>query len=752
MSVKRSPDDFFQAESCLTGGVRPDCDPDPPTKRFCLAEDAIQSHDVNSLLPPGSYDNGWHSTTTADEDNLNAGRMGTTENGPLDARLPHPDEQPPESLSPATSDLMQQQQPAHCFLSACRLEQQRVVAFDHNYNTPGPDHDQRHATREGSAVPKHVSRFCGSVDSDSNEVDVVGLDPEAAAHSLRQSDGREAAFPKVVSDASCCVSDEKDSAASSGLPSDDSDSLSSGGSEDAPTASSSCSSTSLSVGTKSLLLQRPGTRGKKSVNFTGVTVYYFPRSQGFTCVPSQGGSTLGMDTKHVQARSFSLEDHAEEKKKVHKEMIVRQRRFAKLYQKQHSAASTSESEDVSDDDLSDVSDSEVELDSCYFLQPVPLRQRRALLRSCGVRRIDSFEKEECRDIRASREFCGCDCRLMCEPDTCQCAMAGIKCQVDRLSFPCGCTQDGCGNENGRVEFNPLRVRTHFVHTLMRLEQERKNEQQHSHTLTRRHGQDALQSDSSSDSTSSPCHRFPHTFSQTDVPQPHPASGSFSPSMPVTRSRTHSLPADAVDHALAAAAEYQSFSTDDSSYSEDSEDEMTSDEERSLRAACAPRTGSSNTPFHRTAQPLVPVSSYSAPIEYQNQVYLKQAVHCYPVDAVTAAAYQSADAFAYGPTLIFANDQMQQQLPQQPQSSNDSSVTSQPAAQADVSRSDSAMRSSAQGDHHYADLSVPPDGTAFLMQQSDGRPGQCEAGQPQSVCTADGFGDILKESLVDAAVS
>ena len=32
---------------------------------------------------------------------------------------------------------------------------------------------------------------------------------------------------------------------------------------------------------------------KKSVSFDDVTVYYFPRVQGFTCVPSQGGSTLG---------------------------------------------------------------------------------------------------------------------------------------------------------------------------------------------------------------------------------------------------------------------------------------------------------------------------------------------------------------------------------------------------------------------------------------------------------------------------
>lgn len=32
---------------------------------------------------------------------------------------------------------------------------------------------------------------------------------------------------------------------------------------------------------------------KKNVCFANVTVYYFPRTQGFTCVPSQGGSTLG---------------------------------------------------------------------------------------------------------------------------------------------------------------------------------------------------------------------------------------------------------------------------------------------------------------------------------------------------------------------------------------------------------------------------------------------------------------------------
>lgn len=47
-------------------------------------------------------------------------------------------------------------------------------------------------------------------------------------------------------------------------------------------------------------------------------------------------------------------------------------------------------------------------------------------------------------------------------------------QVDRLNFPCGCTRDGCANSSGRIEFNPVRVRTHFIHTLMRLELEKKH--------------------------------------------------------------------------------------------------------------------------------------------------------------------------------------------------------------------------------------------------------------------------------------
>lgn len=46
-------------------------------------------------------------------------------------------------------------------------------------------------------------------------------------------------------------------------------------------------------------------------------------------------------------------------------------------------------------------------------------------------------------------------------------------QVDRFNFPCGCTKDSCGNVQGRIEFDARRVQTHYIHTLMRLELQRR---------------------------------------------------------------------------------------------------------------------------------------------------------------------------------------------------------------------------------------------------------------------------------------
>uniref|UniRef100_A0A8C3GGQ4 Cysteine/serine-rich nuclear protein N-terminal domain-containing protein n=1 Tax=Cairina moschata TaxID=8855 RepID=A0A8C3GGQ4_CAIMO len=91
-------------------------------------------------------------------------------------------------------------------------------------------------------------------------------------------------------------------------------------------------------------------------------------------------------------------------------------------------------EDVSDDDI-DVEN--VEVDDYFFLQPLPTKRRRALLRASGVHRIDAEEKQELRAIRLSREECGCDCRLYCDPEACACSQAGIKCQLRRLPLAGG---------------------------------------------------------------------------------------------------------------------------------------------------------------------------------------------------------------------------------------------------------------------------------------------------------------------------
>ncbi len=48
--------------------------------------------------------------------------------------------------------------------------------------------------------------------------------------------------------------------------------------------------------------------------------------------------------------------------------------------------------------------------------------------------------------------------------------------MDHSSFPCGCTKDGCGNTAGRIEFNSSRVQTHYIHTIMKLELEKRLEE------------------------------------------------------------------------------------------------------------------------------------------------------------------------------------------------------------------------------------------------------------------------------------
>ncbi|XP_075708057.1 cysteine/serine-rich nuclear protein 2 [Rhinoderma darwinii] len=231
------------------------------------------------------------------------------------------------------------------------------------------------------------------------------------------------------------------------------------------------------------ILKRQKLLRQKNVRFDQVTVYYFSRRQGFTSVPSQGGSSLGMAQHHNSVRKYTLCEFAQEQEVTHREILREHLKEEKLHTRKMKLTKngTVESEEAEGLTLEDVSDEDidvdnVEVDDYFFLQPLPTKRRRALLRAAGVHRIDAEEKQELRSIRLSREECGCECRIFCDPEACPCSQAGIKCQVDRMSFPCGCSRDGCSNIAGRIEFNPIRVRTHYLHTIMKLELENKRQQ------------------------------------------------------------------------------------------------------------------------------------------------------------------------------------------------------------------------------------------------------------------------------------
>ncbi|XP_059609532.1 uncharacterized protein LOC132256940 [Phlebotomus argentipes] len=202
-------------------------------------------------------------------------------------------------------------------------------------------------------------------------------------------------------------------------------------------------------------------RCRRSIQFGKVTEYLFPRTQGFMCVPTKGGCTLGMGSRHTHVRSFSLSEAAEQRR------MQRLQRLQLLNPRQSSSDDTD-----SEDEPSENSASDPDMESYDCLQPMTSAKRRKLLKEAGVK-IEPNEKNVCDVIRFSRKLCGCDCKGYCDPDTCSCSQAEIKCQVDKPDFPCGCTHDGCANRMGRVEFNSDHVRTHFIHTMMRLDLEQR---------------------------------------------------------------------------------------------------------------------------------------------------------------------------------------------------------------------------------------------------------------------------------------
>ncbi|KAK6490204.1 hypothetical protein HHUSO_G4677 [Huso huso] len=234
--------------------------------------------------------------------------------------------------------------------------------------------------------------------------------------------------------------------------------------------------------TTTSILKRAKRIRRNNVQFDQVTVFFFPRCQGFTSVASRGGCTLGMGRQHSACRRYTLSEFAQEQQHLRREKLkdrLREEKLEVLKQElaKNGTAESNEAAQLTLDDVSedDIDISGVDFEGGFFLHPYPSKRRHALLKAAGVKKIDKEEKRELHAIRLSREDCGCDCQGFCEPETCSCSLAGIKCQMDHSSFPCGCTKDGCGNTQGRIEFNSSRVQTHYIHTIMKLELEKRLE-------------------------------------------------------------------------------------------------------------------------------------------------------------------------------------------------------------------------------------------------------------------------------------
>lgn len=199
-------------------------------------------------------------------------------------------------------------------------------------------------------------------------------------------------------------------------------------------------------------------------------------------MPSRGGATLGMMRRHNDVQTFTIAEHAVDQRHRRREQLRerrRQEKFVEIKQKLISSGAINENEaetltiDQVPIEETYMNINSAELEGGGFLQPFSSKQRQAILLAAGVKRVDKEEKRQLHALRLSRETCGCDCQGFCEPESCACSLAGIKCQVDRFNFPCGCSPDGCENAQGRVEFDSRRVRTHHIHTIMRLELERR---------------------------------------------------------------------------------------------------------------------------------------------------------------------------------------------------------------------------------------------------------------------------------------
>ncbi|CAI2306967.1 unnamed protein product [Caenorhabditis sp. 36 PRJEB53466] len=183
---------------------------------------------------------------------------------------------------------------------------------------------------------------------------------------------------------------------------------------------------------------------RRKIRYDGLKVFYFDRRQGDMTVPSEGEVALGMHNDHHTHRFFPLNSGK------------RPNLDLSLY----------DDEELEEDEvITPDSDGEKEYEEFQTTKSLPLFKGRArikMLKKSGVkveRNTDSMES-----IRRMREECGCSCKGgKCLPETCQCALDGLMCQIDNAEAPhnpCSCYQETCQNPEGRLFFDAKAVANH----------------------------------------------------------------------------------------------------------------------------------------------------------------------------------------------------------------------------------------------------------------------------------------------------
>lgn len=87
---------------------------------------------------------------------------------------------------------------------------------------------------------------------------------------------------------------------------------------------------SLSLSSATSILKKAKRTRRGNVQFDQVTVFFFPRCQGFTSVPSRGGCTLGMMQRHSAQRCYTLAEFAIAQRHLRREKLKNRMREEKL--------------------------------------------------------------------------------------------------------------------------------------------------------------------------------------------------------------------------------------------------------------------------------------------------------------------------------------------------------------------------------------------------------------------------------------